>query len=68
MTYRIIIDPDICSGYGSCADSDPRFTIGADGVATAPAQIAELGSAQKAARDCPMGAITILDETGAEVR
>jgi ferredoxin len=68
MTYRIIIDRDICSGYGSCVDSDPRFAMGADGVAVAPAQIEELGSALKAARDCPMGAITILDETGAELR
>jgi ferredoxin len=63
MTYRIIIDRDICSGYGACADSDPRFVMGRDGVA-----VEELGSALKAMRDCPMGAIAVLDETGAELR
>jgi ferredoxin len=68
MTYRIIIDRDICSGYGACADSDPRFVMWRDVVAVAPADIEELGSALKAMRDCPMGAIAVLDETGAELR
>jgi ferredoxin len=68
MRYRVIIDRDICSGYGSCVNSDPRFVMGRDGVAVAPAEIEELGSSLKALRDCPMGAITVLDETGAELR
>jgi ferredoxin len=68
MSYRIIIDRDICSGYGSCVDADPRFTMGSDGVAVAPERIEDLGAALKAARECPMGAITIVDESGAELR
>ena len=37
MSYRIIIDRSICDGYGACADIDPTdFTIGDDGLATAP--------------------------------
>jgi ferredoxin len=61
MSYRIVIDRTICSGYGACADADPvDFRIGPDGIATAPEQAGDARAAQAAARDCPMGAITVL--------
>jgi ferredoxin len=69
MAYRILIDRSICSGYGACADADPAdFELGDDGIATAPALAGDAEAAREAARQCPMGAITVLDESGVEVR
>ena len=69
MTYRIVIDHSACSGFGSCVESAPAtFQIGPDGIATAPAETADRAAAVAAARSCPMGAISILDEDGKEVR
>jgi ferredoxin len=68
MSYRIIIDGSICNGYGACADVDPSdFQIG-DGIARAPVVAIDGVAARQAARQCPMGAISVLDEAGAEVR
>jgi ferredoxin len=69
MSYRIIIDTTACTGFGACADADPRdFAVGRDGIAVGR-PIAEDGrGALEAARACPMGAIRIVDETGAAVR
>ena len=34
MAYRIIIDRDVCSGFGACVDLDPEtFAVGDDGIA-----------------------------------
>jgi ferredoxin len=69
MTYRILIDRSVCNGYGACVDADPAdFEIGDDGVATASADLRDLEAARDAARQCPMGAITMLDQNGSEVR
>ena len=69
MTYRIIIDGSLCSGYGACAEVDPSdFQIGDDGIARALAVAVDGDGAREAARQCPMGAICVLDEAGAEVR
>jgi ferredoxin len=69
MTYRIIIDSSLCSGYGACADIDPSdFQIGDDGIARALAVAVDRDAAREASRQCPMGAICVLDEVGAEVR
>lgn len=69
MTFHILIDRSICNGYGSCAEVDPTdFTIGDDGIATAPPIAADAAAACEAARQCPMGAITVFDEAGVEVR
>ncbi|HYW28214.1 MAG TPA: ferredoxin [Gaiellales bacterium] len=69
MSYRIIIDRTICSGYGSCIEQSPSlFALGADGIATAPAQTESRDAAIGAARACPMGAIAVLDEDGKELR
>jgi ferredoxin len=69
MTFRIIIDGSICNGYGACVDIDPAdFAIGDDGIATASQVARDPGAAREAQRQCPMGAITVLDEAGVEVR
>jgi ferredoxin len=69
MTFQIIIDRSLCNGYGACADVDPAdFAIGDDGIAVAPRAALEPEAAREAQRQCPMGAITVLDETGVEVR
>jgi ferredoxin len=69
MSYRIIIDRSICDGYGACADIDPTdFTIGDDGIATAPDVARAPQGAREAARQCPMGAITVVVEPEVETR
>jgi ferredoxin len=69
MSYRIVIDRSICNGYGACVDADPAdFEIGDDGIATSSAVAADADAARDAARQCPMGAVLIFDEQGAEVR
>jgi ferredoxin len=69
MTYRIVIDHGACSGFGSCVESAPGiFELGPDGIAGAPAETADRVAALAAARACPMGAISILDEHGSVVR
>ena len=69
MGYRIIIDRSICDGYGACADIDPTdFTIGDDGLATAPDVAHDPERAREAARQCPMGAITVVVESEVEIR
>jgi ferredoxin len=69
MTFRILIDHTACSGFGSCVEADPEtFALGPDGIAEARAATTDRGAALAAARACPMGAITILDENGSVVR
>lgn len=69
MSYRIIIDREVCSGFGACADAAPRtFALGGDGIATAPPHTDDLAGALEAARQCPMGAITVLDADGKELQ
>jgi ferredoxin len=69
MSYRIVIDRSACNGYGSCVDTDPAdFEIADDGIAKASALATDEHGAREAARQCPMGAILIFDESGVEVR
>ena len=69
MSYRIIIDRAACSGFGACVAAAPDiFVMGGDGIATAPAETGDRDTALRAARECPMGAITVLDENGKEAR
>lgn len=68
MAYRIIIDRDLCSGFGACADIDPEtFALGDDGVAVALADSTGRDEAVEAARACPMAAIRVVDESGVAV-
>ena len=68
MAYRIIIDRDVCSGFGACADVDPAtFAMGEDGIAVVLADVTDRAEAVEAARACPMAAIRVVDDAGAPV-
>ena len=68
MSYRILIERDLCSGFGACADLDPEtFKLGPDGVAVARADVTDREAAVDAARACPMGAVRVVDESGRTV-
>jgi ferredoxin len=65
MSYRIVIDHSLCSGFGSCADADPEsFEVGPDGRVVALVETTDREQALDAALTCPMAAITVLDESG----
>lgn len=69
MSYRIIIDRGACSSFGSCIDTAPTiFAMGDDGIATAGSVNGDLDAALAAAEACPMGAISVVDDSGGEVR
>jgi ferredoxin len=69
MTFRIVIDRSACSGFGSCVETDPEtFAMGADGLAETLTETTDSTAAIEAARSCPMGAITVLDDSGTVVR
>lgn len=64
-THRIIIDRDLCSGFGACADLDPEsFALGSDGIVVALVETTHRHAAVAAARECPMGAIRVSDDGG----
>jgi ferredoxin len=64
MTYRIVLDRTLCSGFGSCADTAPGvFRLGEDGVADLVVAETDEASALEAAGSCPMGAISVFDAT-----
>ena len=66
MKYRIVVERDLCSGFGSCVDLDPEtFGLGSHGLVVAHLDETDREAAVKAARSCPMGAIRVLDESGA---
>lgn len=68
MAYRIIIDRDLCSGFGACADLDPEtFAMGDDGIVVALTEVTDRAEAVEAARACPMAAIRVVDDSGAAV-
>jgi ferredoxin len=68
MAYRIIIDRDLCGGFGACADLDREtFAMGDDGIAVVLAETTDRAEALEAARACPMAAIRVLDHAGAPV-
>jgi ferredoxin len=68
MAYRIIIDRDLCSGFGACADIDPEtFALGDDGIVVALAESTGRTEAVEAARSCPMAAIRVVDDAGVAV-
>jgi ferredoxin len=59
-TYRIAIDPNLCSGFGSCIDLAPAlFRLEAGGLATAVTAETSDPAAVEAAAACPMGAILV---------
>jgi len=61
-TYRITVDPALCSGFASCVDVAPGlFRLGPDGLATAIVAETDDPAAQEAASTCPMAAITVVE-------
>ena len=64
MTYRIVLDRALCSGFGSCAETAPGvFRVSEDGVADLVVAETDEPSAVEAAGSCPMGAISVFDAT-----
>ena len=65
--FRVEIDSDLCSGFASCVDDAPEvFKLDDSGKATV--LMPETGDerALKAARDCPMAAISVFDAESGE--
>ena len=66
MTYRIVLDRELCSGFGACVDVAPDlFRVGPDGRAVAVVNETDQGDAREAAAACPMAAITVIEERAA---
>jgi ferredoxin len=62
MTYRIVLDRELCSGFGECANLAPgSFRIEADGRAVAIADPTDDARAREAAAACPMAAIRLVE-------
>ncbi len=65
--YRIEIDRSLCSGFGSCVGIAPASVrLGRDGIAEPLAAETDDEDVLEAAASCPMGAILVFDETGAQ--
>jgi ferredoxin len=61
-TYRITVDPSLCSGFASCVDLAPGlFRLGPDGLATPLVMETDDPAALDAASSCPMAAITVVE-------
>jgi len=67
--YRIEIDQQLCSGFGSCIEAAPKlFELDREGIASLLVSESGDGAALEAARSCPMGAIAVFDrESGEQV-
>jgi len=67
-TYRITIDPSLCSGFGSCVDLAPSlFRLEPGGTASTIEAETDDPAALDAAASCPMAAICVT-ETASERR
>jgi ferredoxin len=59
MTYRIVIDQSLCSGFGTCAELAPEVFKLEGGVAALRVGTSDDEGVFDAADSCPMGAISI---------
>jgi ferredoxin len=60
MTYKIVIDRSLCSGFGTCAEMAPHlFDVAADGIAATRVGETDDEGVLDAAASCPMGAISV---------
>jgi ferredoxin len=65
--YRIEIDRQLCSGFGSCVDAAPEvFEIDRSGVAALLVSESDEAGVLDAAASCPMGAISVFDASSGE--
>lgn len=59
MTYRIVIDQSLCSGFGTCAQLAPNVFSLDGGIASLRVGETDDAAALEAADACPMGAIFV---------
>ena len=65
--YRLEIDRQLCSGFGSCLEAAPGiFELDRSGVATLLVSETDDASVLAAAGSCPMGAISVFDSESGE--
>ena len=65
MTYRIVIDRSLCSGFGSCAELAPEAFELDRGIAELRVGSSDDEAVLDAADSCPMGAISVVLEEAA---
>lgn len=64
--YRIVIDRNLCSGFGSCAEMAPEiFEVDAGGLVSLRVGTSPDPAVLDAAASCPMGAIAVHEEQAA---
>jgi ferredoxin len=66
MDVRLVINPDLCIGYGECVAEDPAaVTLGEDGCAHALVHLISAERAQRICAVCPTGAMSTADAADA---
>ena len=66
MDVRLVINPDLCIGYGECVAEDPAaVTLGEDGCAHALVHLISAERAQRICAVCPTGAMSTADAVDA---
>jgi ferredoxin len=66
--YRIEVDRQLCSGFGSCVELAPKaFELDRSGVVLMLSSETDDGAVLEAAGSCPMGAITVFDSESGEL-
>lgn len=63
MTYRVELDVDSCTGYGSCVQLSPDVFTLVDGIARTRVAETDDASVLEAADRCPLSAIRVVDAT-----
>ncbi len=68
MSYRVVIDRTLCSGFGACADLAPDLVeLDGSGLARLRRGETDDDAVLDVAAACPMAAIAVHDATGAQV-
>jgi len=65
--YRVTVDQQLCSGFGSCVDAAPKvFELDRSGVVSLLVSETDNAGVLEAAGSCPMGAISVFDADSGE--
>jgi len=65
--YRIEVDQQLCSGFGSCVETAPKvFELDRSGIVSLLVSESGDSTVLEAARSCPMGAIALFDSSSRE--